>query len=87
MRTTRAAIGRDALAALTSCKLLLINFTHFAHVARELQMMRRERRELEQKLAQIRRLAQEPTDPFTRERLAQLIEDLELQLEAGRVAA
>jgi chromosomal replication initiation ATPase DnaA len=86
MRTTSAAIGRDVLAALTSCKLLLINFTH-AHVARELQMMRRERRELEQKLAQIRRLAQEPTDPFTRERLAQLIEDLELQLEAGRVAA
>ena len=40
-------------------------------------MMRRERKELEHKLAQTRRLAQEPTDPFTRERLAQLIEDLE----------
>ncbi|MCA1452531.1 hypothetical protein I6F35_04770 [Bradyrhizobium sp. BRP22] len=50
-------------------------------------MMRRERRELEQKLAQARKLAQEPTDLFTRERLAQLIEDLEFQLEAGRVAA
>jgi hypothetical protein len=50
-------------------------------------MMRRERRELEQKLAQTRRLAQEPTDLLTRERLAQLIEDLEFQLEAGRVAA
>ncbi|HZC94549.1 MAG TPA: hypothetical protein VE267_00180 [Bradyrhizobium sp.] len=45
-------------------------------------MMRRERKELEHKLAQTRRLAQEPTDPFTRERLAQLIEDLEFQLEA-----
>ena len=50
-------------------------------------MMRRERKELEHKLAQTRRLAQEPTDPFTRERLAQLIEDLEFQLEAGRLAA
>ena len=50
-------------------------------------MMRRERKELERKLAQTRRLAQEPTDPFTRERLAQLIEDLEFQLEAGRLAA
>jgi TATA-binding protein-associated factor Taf7 len=50
-------------------------------------MMRRERKELEHKLAQTRRLAQEPTDPFTRERLAQLIEDLEFQLVAGRLAA
>ena len=50
-------------------------------------MKRRERKELEHKLAQTRRLAQEPTDPFTRERLAQLIEDLEFQLEAGCLAA
>jgi hypothetical protein len=50
-------------------------------------MMRRERKELEHKLAQTRRLAQEPTNPFTRVRLAQLIEDLEFQLEAGRLAA
>jgi hypothetical protein len=49
-------------------------------------MMRRERKELEHKLAQTRKLAQEPTDPFTRERLAQLIEDFEFQLEAGRLA-
>ena len=49
--------------------------------------MRRERKELEHKLAQTRRLAQEPTDPFTRERLAQLIEDLEFRLEASRLAA
>jgi TATA-binding protein-associated factor Taf7 len=50
-------------------------------------MMRRERKELEHKLSQTRRLAQEPTDPFTRERLAQVIEDLEFQLEAGHLAA
>ena len=50
-------------------------------------MMRRERKELEHKLTQTRRLSEEPTDPFTRERLAQLIEDLEFQLEAGRLAA
>jgi len=49
--------------------------------------MRRERKELEHKLLQTRRLAQEPTDPFTRERLAQIIEDLEFQLGAGRLAA
>lgn len=50
-------------------------------------MTRRERKELEHKLAQARRLALEPTDPSTRERLAQLIEDLEFQLEAGRLVA
>ena len=50
-------------------------------------MMRLERKELERKLAQTRRLAQEPSDPFTRERLAQLIEDLEFQLETGYLAA
>jgi hypothetical protein len=50
-------------------------------------MTRHERKELEHKLAQTRRLALEPTDPLTREQLAQLIEDLEVQLEAGRLAA
>lgn len=50
-------------------------------------MTRRERKELERRLAQTRKLALEPTDPFTRERLAQLIEELEFQLEAGRLAA
>lgn len=39
-------------------------------------MTRRVRKELEHKLAQTRRLALEPTDPLTCERLAQLIEDL-----------
>ena len=43
-------------------------------------MTRANRRELERKLEQARRLAMEPTDPLTRERLAQLIEDLEFQL-------
>ncbi|HET7123111.1 MAG TPA: hypothetical protein VFI51_03275 [Bradyrhizobium sp.] len=43
-------------------------------------MTRANRRELERKLEQARRLAMEPTDPLTRERLAQLIEELEIQL-------
>jgi hypothetical protein len=38
------------------------------------------REELERKLAQARRLAREPTDPLTTERLAKMIEDLEFQL-------
>lgn len=50
-------------------------------------MTRRERQELERKLAEVHRLALEPTDALTRERLAQLIEDLEFQLLAGRLAA
>ena len=77
----------SASAALRSCKLPLINLTDLAFVEGAQKMMRRERKELERKIAQTRRLAQEPTDPFTRERLAQLIEDLEFQLEAGRLAA
>ena len=43
-------------------------------------MNRKHREELDRKLAQARRLALEPTDPLTRERLAQLIEELEFQL-------
>lgn len=39
------------------------------------------------KLAQARRLALEPTDPLTRERLAQLIEELESQLQDQRRVA
>jgi len=50
-------------------------------------MTRRDRDELNRKLAQARRLALEPTDPLTRERLAQLVEDLELQLQEQRRAA
>jgi hypothetical protein len=66
----------------------LINLTDLPFVdTGALKMTRREREELEHRLAQTRRLALEPTDPFTRERLAQLIEDLEFQLEAGRLAA
>jgi len=44
-------------------------------------------RELERKLEQARRLAMEPTDPLTRERLAQLIEELEFQLRDQRKVA
>jgi hypothetical protein len=36
--------------------------------------------ELQRRLKQARRMAAEPTDPLTRERLAQLIRDLEEQL-------
>ena len=45
-----------------------------------MQMDRRQRAELDRRLEQARRLALEPSDPLTRARLAQLIEDLELQL-------
>jgi hypothetical protein len=50
-------------------------------------MTRRDREELNRKLAQARRLAQEPSDPLTRERLAQLIEELELELQDRRRVA
>lgn len=50
-------------------------------------MIRWNREELERKLAQARRLALEPTDPLTRERLAQMIEDLEFQLQNQRKVA
>jgi hypothetical protein len=50
-------------------------------------MTRTNRQELEQKLEQARRLALEPTDALTRERLAQLVEDLELQLQDQRKVA
>ena len=43
-------------------------------------MTRLSRQALERKLEQVRRLALEPTDALTRERLAQLIEELEYQL-------
>jgi hypothetical protein len=50
-------------------------------------MTRRDLTELNRKLAQARRLALEPTDPLTRERLAQLIEELEFQLQTPRKVA
>jgi len=50
-------------------------------------MTRANRRELERKLEQARRLAMEPTGPLTRERLAQLIEELEFQLRDQRKVA
>jgi hypothetical protein len=50
-------------------------------------MTRSDREELNRRLAQARRLALEPSDPLTRERLAQLIEDLELQLQDQRKVA
>jgi TATA-binding protein-associated factor Taf7 len=50
-------------------------------------MMRMDRRALERKLEQTRRVALEPTDPLTRERLAQMIEELEFQLQDKRKLA
>jgi hypothetical protein len=39
-----------------------------------------DRQEFERRLEQARRMAREPNDPLTKERLAQLIRDLEEQL-------
>jgi hypothetical protein len=50
-------------------------------------MDRRQREELNRRLAQARRLALELSDPLTRGRLAQLIEDLEFQLQDQRKLA
>jgi len=50
-------------------------------------MTRIDRRLLERKLEQTRRLALEPTDPVTRERLAQMIEELEVRLRDMRKVA
>ena len=50
-------------------------------------MDRRQREELNRRLAQARRLALEPSDPLTRERLAQLMGDLEFQLQDQRKVA
>lgn len=50
-------------------------------------MTRREYEELQRKLSRARRLALEPTDALSRERAAQVIEDLEYQLFAGRLTA
>ena len=50
-------------------------------------MNRKDREELLRRLAQARRLALEPSDPLTRERLAQLVEDLEMRLHELRQVA
>jgi hypothetical protein len=39
-----------------------------------------DRKELERRLAQARRMAEEPVDPLTKERLEELVQDLEEQL-------
>jgi hypothetical protein len=43
-------------------------------------MNRKQREELEQSLAQARRLAAEPSDSLTRDRLVSLVEESELEL-------
>jgi hypothetical protein len=50
-------------------------------------MTRREHHELQRKLARARKLALEPTDALTLERMAKAVEDLEYQLLAGRLTA
>ena len=50
-------------------------------------MTKREREDLELKLVRARRRALEPTDALSQERAAQVIEDLEYQLFAGRLTA
>jgi hypothetical protein len=50
-------------------------------------MTRMDRRALERKLEETRRLALEPSDRLTQERLAQMIEELELQLRDHRQVA
>ena len=50
-------------------------------------MTRTNRQALERKLEQTRRLALEPTDFLRRERLAQMIEELEFQLQDQRKVA
>ena len=50
-------------------------------------MTRMSREALERKLARARRLALEPTDPLTTERLAEMIEELEFQLQQPRKVA
>jgi hypothetical protein len=73
---------------LTSCELVQRNFKDRGPLsAGALQMTRHERKELEEKLAEAHKLALEPADALTRERLAQLIEDLEYELLVGLLAA
>jgi hypothetical protein len=50
-------------------------------------MDHRQRAELDRRLAQARRLSLEPHDPLTRERLAQLSQEFELQLQDQRWVA
>src|ERR1700681_932188 len=73
---------------LTSCEDIREHFRDFRRLrGRSTKMYRRHREELERKLAQAHRLALEPTDPLSRERLAQLVEDLEFQLQSLREVA
>jgi hypothetical protein len=50
-------------------------------------MDRNQQKELDRRLEQARRLALGPHDPLTRERLAELIEELELQIQNQRKVA
>src|SRR5215475_14393818 len=76
---TYGAPGKRYAGSCTSMRL--------APLHRTTNMTRREHHELQRKLVRTRRLALEPTDALTLERMAQAIEDLEYQLLAGRLTA
>jgi hypothetical protein len=80
LKARSCAVHHGEKEKLTACETLCEHFRDPAvYWAGVLEMTRWDREELNRKLAQARRLALEPTDPLTRERLAQLIEELELQ--------
>jgi hypothetical protein len=82
------AVGHTRKQELTTRKEVREHFKQPRRpIGRSAGMTRTNRQELERKLEQARRLALEPTDALTRERLAQLVEDLELQLQDQRKVA
>ena len=74
-------------AELTKRETVCENFRDPVRKTGDPEMTRMRREALERKLEQARRLALEPTDPLTRERLAQMIEELEFQLQDQRRVA
>jgi hypothetical protein len=87
-RSPSCAIRHARRRELTTCKEFHEHFNDPAvQLAGALKMNRTKRLELERKLGQAYRLALEPTDPLTQERLAQLIEELEFQLQDQRKVA
>ena len=69
-----------AVASFARRRLPLVEHKTIVQIRIDL-MTRMERQTLERELEQTRRLALEPTDPLTRERLAEMIEQLEFQLQ------
>jgi hypothetical protein len=80
-----ACEGAPPLIALTKRETVCESFRGLQTGVPEMTRITREA--LERKLEQARRLALEPTDPLTRERLAQMVEELEFQLQDQRKVA